>query len=65
MGALIRVGLILVQALFIGIMAIAAKVGMEVIKMVFKALKTGKKLTEVSVTKVVAKMVDKEKGKIL
>lgn len=65
MGTLLRVGLLLIQALFIGIMAIAAKVGMEVIKMVFKALKAGKKLTEVSVTGVVAKMVNKEKGKIL
>ena len=65
MGALIRVGLLLVQALFIGIMAIAAKVGMEVIKMIFVALRAGKKITEVSVTKVVAKMVKKEKGKIL
>ena len=65
MGTLLRVGLLLIQALFIGIMAIAAKVGMEVIKMVFVALKAGKKLTEVSVTKIVAKMVNKEKGKIL
>lgn len=65
MGALLRVGFLLLQALFIGLMAIAAKVGMEVIKMVFVALKAGKKLTEVSVTKIVAKMVNKEKGKIL
>lgn len=65
MGALLRVGFLLLNAMFIGLMAIAAKVGMATIKMVFVSLKQGKKLTEVSVTKVVAKMFDKERGKIL
>ena len=65
MGALIRVGFILLNAMFIGLMAIAAKVGMATIKMVFMALKQGKKLTEVSVKHVVTKMFEKEKGKLL
>lgn len=65
MGALLRVGFLLLNAMFIGLMVIAAKVGMATIKMVIMALKQGKKFTEISVKHVVNGLFEKEKGKIL
>lgn len=65
MGSLLRFGFILLNAMFIGLMAIAAKVGLVTIKMIFMALKRGTKLTEISVKHVVGKLFEKEKGKIL
>lgn len=65
MGALLRVGFLLLNAMFIGLMVIATKVGMATIKMVIVALKQGKKLTEISVKHVVNGLFEKEKGKIL
>lgn len=65
MGALLRVGFLLLNAMFIGLIAIAAKVGMATIKMVFVALKQGKKLTEISVKHVVNGLFEKEKRKLL
>lgn len=65
MGALLRVGFLLLNAMFIGLMVIATKVGMATIKMVIVALKQGKKLTEISVKHVVNGLFEKEKRKLL
>ena len=65
MGSLLRLGFLLLHAMFIGLMVIAAKVGMATIKMIFIALKQGKMFTEIGVKSIVTKIFNKEKGKLI
>lgn len=65
MAMIIRLIALLGKATIIGLIAIAYKVGIATIKMVVVALKSGARITEISVTSVVGKLFNKEVRKIL
>lgn len=65
MAMIMRLAMLLGKATVIGLIAIAYKVGIATIKMIMVTVKSGAKITEVSVVNVVGKLFDKEMRKIL